>query len=61
MFIISQDIVYSGPKGNIINISKRHCRIGKVTPKPQKRWIADPGNAGVEMGRIIRRAQDRQA
>lgn len=24
--------------GNIINISKRHCRIGKVTPKPPKHW-----------------------
>ena len=24
--------------GNIINMKKRHCRIGKVTPKPPKRW-----------------------
>ncbi len=24
--------------GNIINMKKRHCRIGKVTPKPPKNW-----------------------
>lgn len=39
MFVVIRDVgEYAGPKGNIVNISRRHCRIGKVTIKRPKHW-----------------------
>lgn len=36
--IIQDDERYVGPKNNIVNISRRRCRIGKVTLKPAAAW-----------------------
>ena len=39
MYVIVPDETAERRHANIANVTKRHCRIGKVSPKPPKHWL----------------------